>query len=296
MWRYRISRVVLRSDVLCQIIKVLLAVPVTLLQFTPTTVLDHVHFYSGSVDYNEIRRRVLSVLAAAATTRISLSVVTPLMRERPLTESGAFRDSHSPKRLSGKATFRETSVNLATPTKRFILSLKPSFMSTVTIQKRTDVKYYGSYRWAYLQVEYWLNAYLSSHPSSMIVCVDKRGRWVFRSSQPQCERGQNSYDFKCRRWVVEQKKRYDNGRFFTRRLPACPCFLWQAAWDPRYYLDRTINCAILAFPVSSSTIAQVGLRLAKQTPSFCIGYKTIISISNNSSATKLFGLITANLK
>ena len=94
---------------------------------------------------------------------------------------------------------------------------------------------------------------------TLLVCAGKPGRWVFRSSKRQCEHGQPSYDFQCRQWAVQQKKRYDNGRHFTRQLPPCPCFLWQAQLDPRYYVDRAINCAVLAFPVISTTIAQVRL-------------------------------------
>ena len=90
--------------------------------------------------------------------------------------------------------------------------------------------------------------------------VDTRGRWVFRSSQQQCEHQQPTYDYLCRRWTAQQKTRYNYGRYFTHRLPPCPCFLWQSTWDPRYYLDKAINCAILAFPVSSTTIAQVSWR------------------------------------
>jgi len=102
-------------------------------------------------------------------------------------------------------------------------------------------------------------------------CADKRGRWVFRSSRQQCERRQPSYDCKCRRWIVTEKKQYNNARYFTRSLPPCPCFLWQAARDPRYYVDTSINCALLAFPVSSATAAQVQHTCSLYTvPAMCI--------------------------
>ena len=94
---------------------------------------------------------------------------------------------------------------------------------------------------------------------SCLCIIDKQGRWVFRSSRQRCEHRRHSYNYQCRRWTAQQKKQYHNGRYFTSRLPPCPCFLWQAAWDPRYYVDDAINCAILAFPFSLTTIAQVQL-------------------------------------
>jgi len=91
-------------------------------------------------------------------------------------------------------------------------------------------------------------------------CItDTRGRWVFRSSRQRCEHRRPSYDYQCRRWTSQQKAQYNNGRYFTSRLPPCPCLLWQAAWDPRYYVNDAINCAVLAFSFSSTTITQVQL-------------------------------------
>ena len=146
-------------------------------------------------------------------------------------------------------------------TKRFWCNVV--FVSCDHVKEHKIKNIEGVVKWVYSSWN--IRMTRSHHPPELtpvLLCVDKRGRrWVSYSSRQQCKHSQNSNEFQCHWWAEQQKKRYN---IDITSLADCrrPCHTngRQAACHPRYYAHRVTYCAILAFPVTSSTIAQVQIR------------------------------------